>query len=152
MSRILFTALSIPKTHGSWVIPHDILFWTKESPNTPPKSNSWVSLAFQKCSKVSRTPTYIHLQLQVWSWYGLHPVYPFLAQFEINSVFLYSSSKEAYLLLWYLVDAYTISVTFYKPTMLVYLAQCAISRVPNNQLMLLKWLLLLEIFLFGKGR
>ena len=71
-----------------------------------------------------------------------HPVYPFLTQFEVSYHNVFYFKKEAYLLLWYLVDVYTISVFFNKSAVLVYLAHAAFSQVHPPEDYFLKFLLL----------
>ncbi|KAI8560147.1 hypothetical protein RHMOL_Rhmol04G0233300 [Rhododendron molle] len=71
-----------------------------------------------------------------------HPVYPFLTQFEVSYHNVFYFKKEAYLLLWYLVDLYTISVCFNKSAVLVYLAHAAFNQVHPPEDFFLKFLLL----------
>ena len=52
-----------------------------------------------------------------------HLVYPFLTLPQFNHHFNLFLAKEAYLLLWYLCDLYTIGIVFDRAMMLSYLAQ-----------------------------
>ncbi|KAI8571930.1 hypothetical protein RHMOL_Rhmol01G0159000 [Rhododendron molle] len=71
-----------------------------------------------------------------------HHVYPFLTQFEVSYHNVFYFKKVAYLLLWYLVDVYTISVCFNKSAVLVYLAHAAFNQVHPPEDFFLKFLLL----------
>ncbi|KAI8559662.1 hypothetical protein RHMOL_Rhmol04G0190800 [Rhododendron molle] len=71
-----------------------------------------------------------------------HPVYPFLTQFAVSYHNVFYFKKEAYLLLWYLVDVYTISVCFNKSAVLVYLAHAAFNQIHPPEDFFLKFLLL----------
>ena len=71
-----------------------------------------------------------------------HPVYPFLTLLQFNHRFDLFIPKEAYLILWYLCDLYTIGIVFDRTMMLPYLTQCqfnAQGMTPTN-LRLCKWL------------
>ena len=71
-----------------------------------------------------------------------HPVYPFLTLLRFNHRFDFLLPQEAYHLLWYLCDLYTIGIIFEKTNMFQYLAQCqfnAEGMSPTN-LKLCKWL------------
>ncbi|KAI8535595.1 hypothetical protein RHMOL_Rhmol10G0186300 [Rhododendron molle] len=81
-----------------------------------------------------------------------HHVYPFLTQFEIYDRNVLYFKKEVYLLLWYLVDAYTISVCFNKPAILVYLAHAVFSQTHPPEDFVLKFLLLFRSILFWQQK
>ena len=71
-----------------------------------------------------------------------HPIYPFLTLLQFNHRFDLFLPKEAYLLLWYLCNLYTIGIVFDRAMMLSYLTQCQFnsqSMTPTN-LRLCKWL------------
>ena len=71
-----------------------------------------------------------------------HPVYPFLTLLQFNHHFNLFLPKEAYLLLWYLCDLYTIGIVFDRAMILFYLTQCQFNSqgmTPTN-LRLCKWL------------
>ncbi|KAG7599194.1 hypothetical protein ISN44_As06g033880 [Arabidopsis suecica] len=71
-----------------------------------------------------------------------HPVYPFLTTINLNPVHYGRFPIEAYLVLWYLVDLYTIGVLVHKKELLQYLAKCILTRRKNHYKILYKWLTL----------
>ena len=72
-----------------------------------------------------------------------HPVYPFLTLLKFNHRFEFRLPQEAYHLLWYLSDLYTIGIVFDKLRLLPYLAQCEfnVHRLSQTDYRLCKWLL-----------
>ena len=71
-----------------------------------------------------------------------HPVYPFLTLIQFNYRFNFFLPEEAYHLLWYLCDLYTIGIIFDKARMLPYLEQCQLNArvMTSTNLRLCKWL------------
>lgn len=71
-----------------------------------------------------------------------HPVYHFLTLLNLHHKFVFFFPKEAYILLWYLMDLYMISIILATAHLLQYLAKCAVNEVKEKNFQLLKFLLL----------
>ncbi|ESQ47393.1 hypothetical protein EUTSA_v10028344mg [Eutrema salsugineum] len=104
------------------------------------------ALVYQRCEKLHG-----FLKLYVYR-YGLdqgpllqlpyHPVFPFLTTIDLNPTHYGKFLQEAYFLLWYLAELYTIGVLIDKSRLLQYLAKCILTRRKEHYKLLYKWLTL----------
>ncbi|ESQ50051.1 hypothetical protein EUTSA_v10002258mg, partial [Eutrema salsugineum] len=104
------------------------------------------TLVYQGCEKLHG-----FLKLYVYR-YGLdqgpllqlpyHPVFPFLTTINLNPTHYGKFPQEAYFLLWYLAELYTIGVLVDKSKLLQYLAKCVLTRRKEHYKLLYRWLTL----------